>query len=147
MTFLINFCRSGNLSALLKDEKLPMFLLPYLKRLRTLYEPMVQRVKDLSNSRMMPLDKKTLKMLVGCLNTENSDGCIWIDPCKWAELKDEEAIAFSPVQAKAVAYKQVQHNDVSYSTFHTGQNNSFVLTKPDSEGICKFGRIISIFLH
>lgn len=142
-----NFCRSGNLSSLLQDEKLPDPLKPYATRLKSLYEPAVHVPKRLSNSKLLPLDDRILIMLVKRLNNQNSDKCQWLTPEKWAFLSKIDAIGCAPVAPRAFFYKRIRHMDVYFSTFTANPDDCFISFKSSVDKTISFGRIFSIFIH
>lgn len=147
MTFLINYCRAGNLSALLKDDTIPDALQGYAERLASLQKPSKPKEKRTSNSKFQHMDNIVLNMLVNYLNCQEDESCRWMVPDKWSLLSKSEAVGVSPVTSQATFYHQVEHQGVLYSTFTANQNNSLVVLKPDSKGDLSFGRIFSIFNH
>lgn len=149
MTFLQNYCRAGNISALMNDNKLPEVLEPYKTRLEALYNPPSQKSKPLSNSTRQALDKHVLNLLIKRLNEENTEKCTWMLPQHWCLLSKNESKGSAPLPAHAHFSKEVMHRDIQYSTFTQSPKNSFIIFKSwsgDNE-VTEFGRIFSIFTH
>lgn len=148
ITFLKTFCRKGNLAALLKDERVPDIIKPYMTRLAALFKPVESVPRNLSSTSIKPLDNIIHNMLVKKLHDlDTGDECKWMAPRDWALLSDDEAIGKYPVQAQAIYHQQIMHQDVLYTNFTASQNNSFVVCKAVPNEPRTFGRISCIFQH
>lgn len=144
---MVAFCRAGNLSALLKDEKLPEPLRIYAKRLQALYEEDSPTRKKMSNSKLEPVGRDVLILLSRYLNAEGEDGCVWMLPDEWAQKEAVDLDGFAPIPPRAFYYKNIEHLEVTFSTFTANPNNSFIQFTAGSPPRKKFGRIYSIFVH
>lgn len=142
------FCRAGNLSALMSDAQLPEAVKPYTNRLRALYEPTTLTPKKLSNSTLEPIGNDVLKLLKKYLNKRaEHEPCLWVLPDEWCLMSDENQIGRAPIPPRAFFYKNIEHMDVSFSTFTANPNNSFIKIKTGSSEPPLFARIYSIFVH
>lgn len=149
ITFLNNYCRAGNLSALFDDNKLPEVLKPYKTRLQALYDSSPPKSKPLSNPNRQALDINILKHLVQRLNSDRKNKCVWMLPQEWCLLSEHESKGFAPVPAHAHFINNLVHREVSYSSFTQSPKNSFIVFKSRSNDkeVVEYGRIFSIFTH
>ncbi|EGG12644.1 uncharacterized protein MELLADRAFT_86839 [Melampsora larici-populina 98AG31] len=146
ITFLKQFCRASNLSALIEDDKLPEALEQYSVRLQALYKQPAPRANRPSHSKMSPLSDVVLDLLVAYLNDTEGERCIWIRPDKWASLSKSDSLAYAPVPAQGQFYKRINYNDGFVSTFTDNPDNSCIYFK-NTDGRDSFGRVFSIFSH
>lgn len=148
ITFVKNFCRAGNLSALLQDEeKLPEELRRYIPQLKSFYEQQNPKPRRMSNSQLEPLSERILALLIRRLNDDKCDNCKWLAPKVWATLSSDDALGFAPVPARACFHKRVEHRGITYSNFESNPNDSFVVFRSRSDTSDCFGRISKIFQH
>lgn len=148
VTFIRDYCRAGNLSALLKNDELPEHLQIYATRYESLYTHRKRcDSRGWSNSKLQSLDDNVMRMLVTRLNGEGDDACKWLIPEKWCLLSKEQALGFAPLQARGYFYKRVSHKNVSYSTFTANPDDSCVMFKTRSSTEYHFGRIFQLFIH
>lgn len=148
ITFLISFCRAGKLSALLQDDtKLPEKLKPYISRLQALYESPPAKPKEIFTSQLEALNENVLSLLVERLNNQRQENCTWVTPKVWTSFSSDDALGYAPVPPRAFFQKRIHHHDVTYSTFETNPNDTFVSFKSFSDKSESFGRISKIFGH
>ncbi|KAH9818359.1 hypothetical protein DFH28DRAFT_888421, partial [Melampsora americana] len=148
ISFVKNYCRAGNLSALLKDkDQLPEGLNPFITQLCALYESVEPPPKKVTNSKLLPLSNTILNLLVKRLNEQHLEECIWVTPEKFTSLSETSNIGYAPVIPRAMLYKRVEHKGVWFSQFSESQADSFIKFKSRSHGSHNFGRINTIFLH
>lgn len=88
-----------------------------------------------------------LNLITRYLNSKKSDGCTWVLPEEWCKKKSEEWVGSAPIAPRGFFYKQIEHMDVSFSTFTVNPNNIFITFKCGSDGKPMFGRIYSICVH
>lgn len=146
ITFAKDFCRVGNVSALMQDDLLPDALQPYITKIRSLYDPPPPPSKHPSNSKVEPLKSRIMNLLIKRLNSQNSDSCTWLLPEQWATLAGDDCIGFAPTPARASFHKHIKHNGVNFSPFSDKPDDSFIVFKK-SNGVQLFGRISSVFTH
>lgn len=147
ITVMKNFCRAGNVAALLQDDQFPEALKPFTSRVESLFDPQVSRPKKLSNSKLEPIDNMVLVLIMNYLNKENGEGCHWELPDKWCTKTGSQTVGSAPIPPRAFFYKQIEHLDVQFSTFTDNPNNSFIIYKSDLSREVMFGRIYSILVH
>lgn len=88
------------MAALLRDQKLPERLKPYVKQMESLYnDPEKSKPRRNSNSDLITIDNKVLNMLIDRLNLEEGQTTKWVSPEDFCLLSDNEAVGISPVQA------------------------------------------------
>ncbi|EGG09696.1 uncharacterized protein MELLADRAFT_103744 [Melampsora larici-populina 98AG31] len=86
ITFMKNFGRAGNLSALLKEGKFPVELDPYLPQLQSLLNPIPFTRKTDPIHDQQPLNEEFLIQLVNRLNSNQSEGRSWLSSQTWSTL-------------------------------------------------------------
>lgn len=148
ITFTRSFGRLGNLSALLKDKRVPNLLQPYLSRVLSIIEPIPFVAKTVSSSQSdQALDSKIYKQLIKYLNAQCLDDCAWISATDWTFLSSTDKKVCAPVRASARFLSYVTYKEVNFSTFSRNKNDSVVQVKSNIGGNFSFGRILSIFVH
>lgn len=145
ITFMKTYCRAGNLSGLLTDQKIPKTLKPHVERLQAIIDGPKKKERRLSNSRLDPLDEDVLKLLVNHLNDTKSERVKWVLPDEWCSMSNREIEGHTPVHGRAFFHKSIENMDVTFCTFTENPNNSFIMFK--RRGALLFGRIFSIFMH
>ncbi|EGG11422.1 uncharacterized protein MELLADRAFT_90925 [Melampsora larici-populina 98AG31] len=148
ITFVKNFCRAGNLSALLQDiDEFPEALKPYVDQLKGLYEPASPKPRRMSNSKLDSLGEDDLLQLIERLNRHGDDDCVWVTPKEWAAFEKDEELGYAPLPPRAQFYNRYEHKGVSFSIFEKSLNDSFVVFRSRSDEFDSFGRIEKIFVH
>lgn len=142
---MIEFCQAGNLKAILENDSLPAALKPYISRIQALYKPAPSPTKQ-SISKLLPINRDVLDLLVTFLNEINDQYFKWTLPEKWCLLSRIEAKGFAPVTAQAIFHHRIKHQGVTFSTFSTNQDTSIIMFKA-SKSSTNFGKITSIFEH
>lgn len=147
ITFLIGFCQSGNLVALLQDEsKLPPLIRPYAQQLRAIFDPRPSVPRKNTSIDSHILDKDVITQLVDHLNGNDSNNT-WLASDAWSFLSAEEKEHHSPVTSHATLHKSFEHCGVTFSTFEQEPKNSVVHVVEGSTKAVSFGKIVSIFTH
>lgn len=143
---MIAYCRAGNLSGLLNDQKIPEGLRPHMECLRQIVEGHTKKERRLSSSRLEPIGEDVLNMLKNRLNADKSQGVKWVTPEEWCLHSANSVVKAAPVLGRAFFHKRIEHMNVTFSTFTDNPNNSFIMFKQNNDEVL-FGRIFSIFLH
>lgn len=148
ITFTKSFGRLGNLAALLKDQRVPALLQPYLTRLLSIIEP-IPFVAHTASS--LPSDQaieaKIYRQLIKHMNSQSLDNSAWISAADWTFMSLEEKRVCAPVRASAKFISTVKHKEVTFSTFSHSKNDSVVQVNSGINSTMSFGRIVSIFIH
>lgn len=148
ITYTRTFGRLGNLAALLKDNRVPTLIQPYLSRLISIIEPTPFVAKTFSSlPSEQPIDSKIYTQLIKHMNAKSLDNCAWISATDWTFLNTAEKGVCAPVRASGKMISHVSHKNVTFSTFSHNKNDSVVQVALDSNGSYSFGRITSIFVH
>lgn len=148
MTFTKSFGRLGNLSALLKDNRVPTLLKPHLSRLLAIIEP-VQFVSKTTSSlpSEQAIESTLYRQLIKHLNNQTVDNCAWTSAANWTFLSSREKQVCAPVRASAKFLSNVTYKDINFSTFSHSKNDSVIQVNSGPGGAMSFGRIVSIFVH
>lgn len=147
ITFMKSYCGLGNFSLLLRDERLPPLLQPYIRELRSIIDPQPFRNKTFPSSDPRPLEKELYQQLINRLNADFANDCVWISSSEWSLLPSVVAATRAPVQSHARYVHRVTHNNVTFATYDDNPANSVVQLRCNAPGTVLFGRITSIFLH
>lgn len=142
------FCRMANLAALLKDEsKIPTCLHPYLRELRSLFEPIPFESKAETVYTSQPLGDDIVGKLVWRLNDFKADGCLWKASDEWSQLSEDDKRDYSPVVSQGKFCTGILHDGVLFTTHERSADNSVIHAVSRSNGAVMFGQITSIFTH
>jgi hypothetical protein len=150
ITFLKNFCRAGNLRALLdRPEFFPEALRPYIADLQKLYDPSTAIFTPKLSSH--PLYSKHLsspdcQKLVDYLNAKSSE-TTWAVASDWSVLSKHEQTKVSPLSSQCQVHRYVDYKDVSFSAWEENPNNSIIAVDTTLPKLLHFARIESIFTH
>lgn len=144
---MTNFCRAGNLKALLKSQKMPASLEPLLPQLQALNTPMPAATQIPSTkTRRSTIDGLLFEQLVDRLNELFPEpGCKWIASDKWAQKKKSEAKTFLPVNSSINNCACHLVDNLLYSTFKSNPSNSCIALWANLKAA--FGIIDQIFQH
>lgn len=148
ITFLTNFCRLGNLQALLSEpEKFPAELRPFIRQLQAFHQPISAEDETVPKSRQGYLDSRELKILIKRLNDlfPCPTGAPWIPSDEWAAKKASQSKRFLAVTSHIEKLTSCLINDVHFSTFRENPSNSVVALQAGCAP--HYGIIEKIFRH
>lgn len=147
-TFATRFGRMGNLAALIKDEtKVPECLKPYLKQLRSIFDPQPFEPEASNVFVSQRLSDEDLHQLVSRLNSVQSENRVWKSAADWSKLPTESQKNYSPVASRATSLTGVKHDGVLFTTYDQNPDNSVIHVISQSNNQVMFGKIKSIFTH
>ncbi|KAH9817076.1 hypothetical protein DFH28DRAFT_890082, partial [Melampsora americana] len=148
ITFLLSFCRAGNIAALLQDDsKMPISLRPFIQQLQDIFDPAPFEPESINQSKSQPLEDAISCELVKRLNSFRAENCAWLASNEWSDLPAIRAAQFAPVTSHAVFETGIHHEGVLYTTLNRDPNNSIIHVVSRSNGATLFGQIVSIFRH
>ncbi|KAI8442891.1 hypothetical protein BY996DRAFT_8538131 [Phakopsora pachyrhizi] len=105
ITVLKNFCRMGNLQALLDSKKLPTELLPFVSQLKAFKESTATTHHILRDDIHL-LDSNHLQMLISKINKLYSTNKVtWISAMDWCKIKKINSGSPLPIHSKITVLK------------------------------------------
>ncbi|PLW07024.1 hypothetical protein PCASD_23641 [Puccinia coronata f. sp. avenae] len=146
ITYLTNFYRIANLRALLDSSNFPPALAPFIRQLRSLYDPIPSIPETITKNRMS-LDKRLFEILIARINelfplVDQK----WLASDKWDKIKSRDTNKFTPVTSQVLKLPNYVRDQIVFSTVKTNENNCIIAMNPNDYGI-KFGIIELIFQH
>ncbi|MBW0473531.1 hypothetical protein O181_013246 [Austropuccinia psidii MF-1] len=148
ITFLINFCRAGNLQALMSQhEKFPASLRPFIHQLQALHDPLPVKPKFIPKGRVSFLDSPTLNLLIKRINElfPAGDNSSWTASKDWAKKTHSNASNFLSISSNIENLATYSVDEHVYATSKTNPSNSIVKLKNHSN--LEYGVIEKIFKH
>ncbi|KAI9607683.1 hypothetical protein KEM48_003470 [Puccinia striiformis f. sp. tritici PST-130] len=148
ITFLTNFCRIGNLQAVLSaSETYPAQLMPFINQLKAFHDPIHVEAETIPKRRQGSLDSSTLQILVKRLNDlfPCPTGATWLSSDAWAKKRKAEASKFLSVASRIKTLSSCVINEVRFSTYKENPSNSVIVLQPGCAP--QYSIIEQIFQH
>ncbi|PLW33130.1 hypothetical protein PCASD_17572 [Puccinia coronata f. sp. avenae] len=146
ITCMSNFYRIGNLRALLDSPNFPPALAPFIRQVKSLYDPIPFAPQTVTKNRIN-LDKHLFDALTARINElfplVNQT---WVASDKWDKMKSRTAMKFTPLTSHILKIPNCVIDKIVFSSVKTNENNSVVALKPNTHGV-NFGIIQLIFQH
>jgi hypothetical protein len=148
ITFLQQFCRAGNLRALLASPHLfPDTLRPLIPSLQELYEPISATIKKTQlEARLDYLTDTKAEKLIHLLNAKGPSEC-WAVASVWTQLSVTEKEITLPLPSRCHSHQHFLHKNVTFSTWSSNCKNSVVTVQSKLPRVLRFVLIESIITH
>ncbi|PLW31340.1 hypothetical protein PCANC_19621 [Puccinia coronata f. sp. avenae] len=146
ITCLTNFYRIGNIRALLDNPKFPEAVTPFIREVKSLYNP-IPFAPHTQTKNLLNLDDRLFKGLIGWINelfplVDQT----WISSDKWDGIRSRNPNMFAPLSSRVLKIPNLVNDGIVFSSVKTSENNCVVALKPNANGI-NFGIINLIFQH
>ncbi|PLW34522.1 hypothetical protein PCANC_19240 [Puccinia coronata f. sp. avenae] len=146
ITCLTNFYRIGNIRALLDNPNFPATVTPFIREVKSLYNPIPSTHHTQTKNRMN-LDDHLFKGLIARMNEMFPlVNRTWISSDKWDRIKSRNSNKFAPLNSRVLKIPNLVNDKIVFSSVATSQNNCVVALKPNTHGL-NFGIIELIFQH
>ncbi|KAI9629406.1 hypothetical protein KEM48_013003 [Puccinia striiformis f. sp. tritici PST-130] len=139
-------CQIGNLRALLDLPGLPLSIQPYIKQLKSLYDPIPFEPEIVTKYQDDYLELPVFNELIAKLNKKFSlSDSIWVLSTAYSQEVRQNRSSYSPVTSRAKFLKNHRVADEVYSVSNVNKNNSVIALKPGLQAA--YGQIEKIFQH